>query len=227
MTSYSAGSQGDITSLPVHERPRERLIQNGPAGLSDLELLTVFLGSGTKENGVVKVASKLLGLLDSPLWRADPEMLLGIKGIGGAKAAQLCAALEFARRRLCPSKKRIERPSDILPIVSHFHDRPAEHFLVLSLNGAHELIALRVVTIGLINRTIVHPREVFADPIQDRATSVVVCHNHPSGNLDPSTEDAEVTRQLRKAGEILGIKLLDHVIFSSDGYYSFLESGSL
>ncbi|MCI0480903.1 MAG: JAB domain-containing protein, partial [Candidatus Dadabacteria bacterium] len=179
------------------------------------------------DNGVSKVAAALLLMLDSPGRVPTPDGLLEIKGIGAAKAAQLCAALEYARRRFCPSKKRIERPSDVLPVVGHFQDRPAEHFLSLSLNGAHELIALRVVTIGLINRTIVHPREVFADPIQDRATSIVVCHNHPSGNLEPSTEDREVTKQLKEAGDILGIKLLDHVIFSNNGYYSFLETGAL
>ncbi len=227
MTSYSRDSPENITTLPVHERPRERLILKGPGALSDHELLTVFLGSGSRHNGVVKVASALLKMLDSPGRAPEPEELLEIKGIGGAKAAQLCAALEFSRRRFCPSKKRIERPSDVLPFVGHFQDRPAEHFLALSLNGAHELIALRVVTIGLINRTIVHPREVFADPIQDRATSIIVCHNHPSGNLDPSIEDKEVTKQLKEASEILGIRLLDHVIFSGDGYYSFLESGGL
>jgi DNA repair protein RadC len=227
VTNYTRAEPADISCLPIHERPRERLILDGPGVLSDHELLTVFLGSGSRQNGVTKVASRLLEKLDAPGSAPKPDELLAIKGIGGAKAAQLCAAMEFARRRLCPSKKRIERPSDIIPLVNHFQDRQAEHFLCLSLNGAHELIALRVVTIGLINRTIVHPREVFADPIQDRATSVVVCHNHPSGNLEPSREDGEVTLQLKEAGEILGIKLLDHVIFSREGYYSFLEAGAL
>ena len=227
MTSYSRPAPGDITCLPANERPRERLIQKGPEALSDQELLTVFLGSGSRHNGVTRMASELLSVLDSSRGSSGTKELLGIKGIGNAKAAQLCAALEYARRRLCPTRKRIEHPSDVLPVVSHFQDRPAEHFLSLSLNGAHELIALRVVTIGLINRTIVHPREIFADPIQDRATSIIVCHNHPSGNLDPSAEDREVTNQLKRAGEILGIQLLDHVIFSAKGYYSFLESGSL
>ncbi|MBN1685215.1 MAG: DNA repair protein RadC [Spirochaetales bacterium] len=227
MFTYNGGTSGDIGCLPVKERPRERLIQNGPGVLSDHELLTVFVGSGSMHNGVAKIAAELLRVLDLPGSAPDPEGLLAIKGIGSAKAAQLCAAMEYARRRLCPAKKRIERPADVLPVVGHFQDRPAEHFLSLSLNGAHELIALRVVTIGLINRTIVHPREIFADPIQDRATSIIVCHNHPSGNLEPSAEDREVTNQLKQAGEILGIKLLDHIIFSSQGYFSFLESGEL
>lgn len=227
MRTYTDTAPADIACLPVHERPRERLIRHGPSSLSDHELLAVFLGSGSRHSGVMTVASDLLQLLDSPGQPPVPERLLGVRGIGDAKAAQLCAVLEYARRRLCPSKKRIERPADVLPVVGHYQDRPAEHFLSLSLNGAHELIALRVVTIGLINRTIVHPREVFADPLQDRATSIIVCHNHPSGNLEPSAEDTEVTRQLRDAGEILGIKLLDHIIFSAEGYYSFLESGGL
>jgi len=227
VTTYASSAAEDIACLPLQERPRERLILSGPAALSDHELLTVFLGSGSRHNGVSQVAFELLRLLDRPGGLPAPDQLLAVKGIGKAKAAQLCAALEYARRRLCPAKKRIERPSDVLPIVTHFQDRPAEHFLSLSLNGAHELIALRVVSIGLINRTIVHPREVFADPIQDRATSIIVCHNHPSGNTEPSAEDIEVTKQLTSAAEILGIKLLDHIIFSWEGYYSFLESGAL
>ena len=227
VTTYTLHTPEDISCLPIHERPRERLFRSGPSNLSDHELLTIFLGSGSRHNGVSRIALELLQLLDKPGKLPSPEQLLDIKGIGGAKAAQLCAALEYARRRLCPSRKRIEKPSDVLPVVGHYQDRPAEHFLSLSLNGAHELIALRVVTIGLINRTIVHPREVFADPIQDRATSIIVCHNHPSGNLEPSVEDTEVTKQLKAAAEILGIALLDHVIFSNNGYYSFLESGAL
>lgn len=227
MITYRRAALDDITCLPVHDRPRERLIRKGPGILSDHELLTVFIGSGSRHNGVAKIASQLLKALDSPGSTPDPATLLNIKGIGSTRAAQLCAAMEYARRRLCPSRKRIERPADVLPVVGHFQDRPAEHFLSLSLNGAHELIALRVVTIGLINRTIVHPREIFADPIQDRATAIIVCHNHPSGNLEPSVEDREVTKQLTQAGEILGIKLLDHIIFSIQGYFSFLESGEL
>jgi DNA repair protein RadC len=113
----------------------------------------------------------------------------------------------------------------VLPLIRHYADRRQEHFLCVSLNGANEIIATRVVSVGLVNKTQVHPREVFADPITDRASAVIVAHNHPSGSLEPSKEDIDITGQLRSAGEILGIRLLDHVIFNSKGYYSFLEKG--
>ena len=115
----------------------------------------------------------------------------------------------------------------MLPAIRHYADRKQEHFLSVSLNGAHEIIAVRVVSIGLVNRTIVHPREVFADPLTDRAAAVVVAHNHPSGQVQPSMEDRDVTRRLKSAGDTLGMKLLDHVVFSTLGYYSFLEHGEL
>ncbi|HUX11678.1 MAG TPA: JAB domain-containing protein, partial [Spirochaetia bacterium] len=144
-----------------------------------------------------------------------------------AKAALLSAAIEFSRRQLCPERRRIAFPADVLPLVRHFADRKQEHFISLSLNGAHEVSAVRVVSVGLVNRTIVHPREVYADPVTDRASAVIVCHNHPSGNVDPSSEDREVTRRLAAAGETLGIPLLDHVVFSERAYYSFLEHGEI
>jgi DNA repair protein RadC len=106
-------------------------------------------------------------------------------------------------------------------------DRKQEHFLCISLNGAYEVIAVRTVSVGLVNKTQVHPREVFADPLTDRATAIIVAHNHPTGNLTPSKEDIAITRQLKSAGEILGIKLLDHIIFSHKGYYSFMENNEL
>ena len=227
MTTYSPNGVADIAALPIQERPRERLILNGPQVLSDHELLTVFLGAGSKHTNVSALALDVLRAVDVARSAPVASDLLKIRGIGGAKASQLCAALEFARRRLNPTKRRIQKPSDVLSAVGHFQDRPVEHFLALSLNGAHELITLRIVTIGLVNRTIVHPREVYADAIVDRATALVVCHNHPSGNLEPSEEDCSVTAQLKDAGEILGIKLLDHIIFSAGGYYSFLEDKKL
>jgi DNA repair protein RadC len=113
----------------------------------------------------------------------------------------------------------------VLPLIRHFADRKQEHFICVSLNGANEIIATRVVSVGLVNKTQVHPREVFADPITDRASAVIVAHNHPSGSLEPSKEDIDITARLKSAGEILGIRLLDHVIFNSKGYYSFLEKG--
>ena len=173
------------------------------------------------------VAAKLLTLYDGSRDEPTVHDLLKISGVGGARASMIIAAMEFARRRLGIHAKTITAPADVFPLISHFGDRTQEIFLSLSLNGAHELITIRTVSIGLVNRTIVHPREVFSDPITDRAAAVIVAHNHPSGKLVPSEEDVDVTNQLQRAGEILGIRLLDHVIFSSSAYYSFLEDNRL
>jgi DNA repair protein RadC len=115
----------------------------------------------------------------------------------------------------------------VLPVIRHYADRKREHFLSISLNGAHEVIHSRVVSIGTVNRTFVHPREVFSDPLTDRAAAVIVAHNHPSGNVEPSREDADITHRLTESANILGIDLLDHIVFSMNEYYSFLEHDRL
>ncbi len=209
------------------ERPREKLLSLGASSLSDVELLAIIVGSGIRDNNVNAIAGELLALLDRLNGQVKPEELVGIRGMGVVKAVQIIAALEFARRRFNPGTTKIIYPADILPIVAHYADRKQEHFLAVSLNGAHEVIALRVVSVGLVNRTIVHPREVYADPITDRAAAILVAHNHPSGNVVPSEEDIEITARLKEVGELLGIDLLDHVVFSFKDYYSFLEHGKL
>ncbi len=211
-----------IRDLPPSERPREKLGQMGPKALSDLELLAVVLGNGTPKRDVLWLAHRILEKLDS-VDQATPEHLQEIEGVGPARAMKICAALEFARRRIRPEGVRIELTVDALPLVRHYSDRKQEHFLCISLNGANEVIATRVVSVGLVNRTQVHPREVFADPIADRAVSVIVAHNHPSGTPIPSSQDIEVTRRLKAAGDTLGIRLLDHLIFTRNSYYSFQE----
>ncbi|MCF7928994.1 MAG: DNA repair protein RadC [Spirochaetales bacterium] len=214
-----------IRSVPPDQRPRERLQTSGAAVLTDLELLQVMIGSGNRNRDVRRLASDVLQILEKANYRMDVSRLREVKGLGAAKAGQLAAALEFARRILSPSAGRIASPADVLPHVRHYAGRKQEYFLTLSLNGAHEVLNTRVVSIGLVNRTLIHPREIFADPITDRAAAVIAAHNHPSGSTDPSHEDQEVTSRLRKAGEILGIPLLDHIIFTETGFYSFLESG--
>jgi DNA repair protein RadC len=216
-----------ISDMPLEERPREKIIDRGVASLSDPELLAVLIGSGIKNSGVEKITAAVLDLVDKQNGRVTPEKLISITGIGKAKAALILAALEFSRRRLCPDRIRIGFPKDVLPLITHYADRKQEHFLCLSLNGAHEVISVRVVSVGLVNRALVHPREVFADPLSDRAAAVVIAHNHPSGNLEPSAEDRTVTKKLQNAADILGINFLDHIIFSRLGYYSFLEKGEL
>lgn len=216
-----------ISNLPPDERPRERLASRGVQALSDLELIALMLGSGGGGKSLGQLSMDVLSMLESAKDFPSPLELTEIPGIGPARAAILSSALEFARRRLRPSKRCIKEPSDILPLVNHWADRPQEYFLVISLNGAHEVIRLRVVSQGILNRTIVHPREVFVAPIEDRAAAIICAHNHPSGNVDPSKEDRELTVRLKKAGDILGIPLLDHIVFGYDVYYSFLESGGL
>jgi len=202
---------------------RERLIRDGVCNLSDADLMTVVLGTGIRGKPVAALAAEVLDCLDAAGGQPGADIFQSIQGIGGAKACAVAAALELGRRLYGFRDKRIASPRDAWPLIAHWADRKQERFICGSLNGAHEVIALRVVSIGLVNRTIVHPREVFADPIMDRASAVIVAHNHPSGRLDPSPEDLDITKRLGEAADVLGISLLDHIIFSEDGYFSFLE----
>jgi DNA repair protein RadC len=216
-----------IIDLPKHDRPREKLLHKGAGALSDAESVAILLGSGTKGHEVMSVAGRIVKLVDAHHGRPDLSDLQRLDGVGPAKAALIAAALEFARRRIQPDGIKITTPVDVLPLVRHYGDRKQEHFLCISLNGAGEVITTRVVSMGLVNKTPVHPREVFADPITDRASAVILAHNHPSGALSPSKEDLQITRQLKEAGETLGIAVLDHIIFNQKGHYSFLENNCL
>jgi len=206
---------------------RERLAREGPAALADGELLAALLGTGMRGKNVRALADEVLELLDSSPAAPDPAVLRRLAGLGAAKASAIAAALELGRRLYGTRETRIASPRDVFPLVSHWADRKQERFICCSLNGAHELIAVRVVSVGLVNRTVVHPREVYADPITDRACAVVVAHNHPSGRLEPSPEDREITARLKSAGDTLGLALLDHIVFSREGFYSFVEHGLL
>lgn len=214
-----------VSDLDQADRPRERLLVHGPAALADWELLAILLGSGSARAHVRVLSQKLLPIIDRANGSLTCADLQGVVGIGPAKAAALSAALEFARRRIRPKGVRINGPEDVLPLVRHLANRPQEHFIALTLNGAHEVITVRVVTIGLANSSQVHPREVFANAIEDRACAVILAHNHPSGSVEPSKEDRAVTDRLRKAGDIIGIKVLDHVIFSSQACSSLVSGG--
>jgi DNA repair protein RadC len=174
----------------------------------------------------MSLAGKVVGILDGAQPDSVYETLNGMDGMGDTKAGTVMAALELGRRYSGQPQARIKTAADVYPLVQHYADRKQEQFICVSLNGAHEVIAIRVVSVGILNRTIVHPREVFSDPLSDRAAAIIVCHNHPSGMLEPSDEDRNITRRLAEAGDILGITLLDHLILSPrGGYFSFLESG--
>jgi DNA repair protein RadC len=216
-----------IQDLLVNDRPREKLQHKGAQALSDTELLAVLLGSGNRKYDVLALAAKLLYLLDRTGPTPSMEELLTVNGVGKAKASLIMAGLEFARRRIRPHGFKIAFPPDAYPLIRHIADRSQEHFISISLNGANEVIAIRTVSVGLVNRALVHPREVFADPITDRASAIIVAHNHPSGNLSPSPDDLAVTRQLKEAGLTLGIRMLDHIIFNKENYYSLMENGQI
>ena len=211
-----------IKDMAVHDRPRERMVSGGAESLSDLELLTILIGSGSKERPVNSIAKELLEVMDKKAIVSHGD-LQNISGLGMAKTTLICAALELGRRRLPAKKRQISTPGDIFPLISHYAGRMQEHFLSVALNGAHEVLSVNVCSIGLVNRTLVHPREVFVEAVRQRATAILVAHNHPSGNLEPSVEDRDVTRRLRQAGDIIGIKVLDHLVFSEEGYFSMLE----
>jgi DNA repair protein RadC len=216
-----------IKDLPYFNRPREKLIARGPEALSETELLAILLGSGVKGKNVILVARSILRKLDKDRGKLDVKSLMAIEGIGPAKACQIIAAVEFSRRRFFRDSVVVQKAQDVLPFISHVAYKKQESFLCISLNGANEIIGNRVVTIGLLNSSQIHPREVFADAISDRAASVILAHNHPSGLLKPSPDDLAVTTQMLEAGKILGISVLDHIIITPKGYLSFKEQGLL
>ena len=216
-----------IKDLPRNERPREKLLEKGAGFLSDRELLAVILGKGTQKDDVLSLSKKIVKVIDEKGLGFTAKDLIGIDGIGAAKATAIAAAFEFVRRRIKPEGLKIKFPADILPLIQHYGDRKQEHFLSISINGANEVMSVRVVSMGLVNKTPVHPREVFADMIAERASAVIVAHNHPSGDVKPSAEDIKITKQLKEAAAILGLNVLDHIIFSAKGYYSFAEHDEL
>ena len=222
---FEAG-YSSFKETPEEERPRERLERLGAGGLRDEELLMLIIGSGNSGCAVDEIASDLLSLLDEHPEITREEIML-IPGLGKAKAAAIDAALELGRRRVRVKGRTITQPRDIFMEVRHYASRSQESLIVVALNGAHESIGTIVATVGLLNKTIVHPREVFADAIKNRAAAIAIAHNHPSGNVEPSEDDKEVTRRLVQCGTILGIKVLDHIVFTDEKYYSFLEHGMM
>ncbi len=230
--AYDAGSEAlSVGSLgPAGAEggmPRERMLSLGPKALSDKDLLSILLNAGIKGKRVGMLAEELVETLDAKCGVPEAKELQRLSGLGGAKACAIAAMMEFGRRRWGPCGTRIKTPSDAYPMLRHYADRRQERFICVSLNGAGETLAVRVVSIGLVDKTVVHPREVFADPLTDRASSILVAHNHPSGKLEPSAEDEAITERLISTGRILGIALVDHLIFSDAGYFSFLQAGKI
>ena len=214
-----------IKDLPEFSRPREKLKERGANALSDAELIAAILGSGGKGLDVMSLSSRVAKAISGKKGDLSLEELTKIEGIGLAKASQILAGFELARRHIVTETVKITEAKDVLPLISRITNKQQEYFICISLNGANEVIENRTVTVGLLDRSQVHPREVFADVITDRAASVIFAHNHPSGALEPSNSDLKIQEQLTEAGRILGIKVLDHIIISKKGYYSFQENG--
>lgn len=216
-----------IKNIPEFDRPREKMEQKGVKALSNLELLAVLLATGIKDKDVFEVAKDILNLANESFDNISLEKLKNIDGIGLAKACQIIAAFEFSKRLLLKEGVKVKNLENVVQLTEELKDKKQEYFLTLTLDGASNLIQKRTVFIGTLNRSIVHPREVFADAISDRAAGIIFVHNHPSGDVEPSKEDVALTRRLVEAGKIVGIEVVDHVIVGKIGCYSFQGEGML
>jgi DNA repair protein RadC len=215
-----------IKDLPKEERPRERLFNFGEKALSTEELLQIVLGKGVPGESVALTAKKLISTFGSleKIAQASLEELQSIRGIGLAKATQIKASLELGRRLYTkpPSykSKDLNSPKKVFNLIrSKLTDHSKEHFYLIALNT--RMYSVAEISIGILNKSLVHPREVFAEAIKSRAASIILVHNHPSGDPTPSKDDVLLTQKLVAAGKLLGIEVTDHVIVTKDNFFSF------
>jgi DNA repair protein RadC len=208
--------------MGVLEYPRVKLCRKGSASLTDIELLQVLIGSGGQGNDYRQIAKSLNATIQKV--GADNltiEDVMSVKGMGEAKASSFLAALEFWRRKYTKqTAPLIDSPERAVEQLHFITNKKQEHFVLLTLDGARRLIKCRTITIGTLMSSLVHPREVFSPAIEDRAASIIIAHNHPSGQLDISEQDREVTRRIKLAGELIGINLDDHLIVAESGFVS-------
>ena len=222
-----------IKDLPEQERPRERLMQYGPRSLSNADLLAIILRTGTTKASAIRLAENLLAKFGSlkGLATADPEDISKMDGVGSAKVAQICAAMELGKRLAAfmeESKPTIRGPEDVAQILMpELRHQTQEHFRALYLDAKNRVLRITSVFVGTLDASTVHPREVFRDAVTLAAAGVIVAHNHPSGDPSPSPEDLAVTRRLHGAGKVVGIDLLDHVIIGDGRWISLKERGML
>ncbi|SCY15932.1 RadC family protein [Alkaliphilus peptidifermentans] len=231
MSSY--GYKATIKNLPPDERPREKLLAYGPRKLSNAELLAILLAKGSKEQSAISLAEAILSYNKEGmrfLTDCTVEELSSIKGIGLAKSSQLIAAVELGKRIALATKVnnyKIKSPEDVVDLLmEEMRYNKKEHFNILLLNTKNELIAEENISVGSLNASIVHPREVFIRAIKRSSSAIILVHNHPSGDPSPSSEDISITKRLIDAGDILGIKVLDHIIIG-DGVFTSLKEKSL
>lgn len=209
--------------MPLTDRPREKLQRKGAAALSDFELLEVIIGSGNRSSDVGYIAKQIQKILQKGSDAVTLENLISVKGVSIAIAGKVLAALELTRRHLVRDVTPLLTKEDILARLGDLRTKQQEYFVCLSLDGGQRLIAQRTITIGTLESVQAHPREVFADAIADRAASVVIAHNHPSGDPKPSQKDFALTQQLAAAGQLLGITLRDHIILTKTDHFSYRQ----
>lgn len=232
MSDYTPIKSLPITSWAEDDRPREKLLAQGRKVLSDAELLAIVLGSGSRNESAVDLAKRLLDSVKNnlnELGSLTEGELMKFKGIGQAKAVAVVAALELGRRR--QSSENLEKPV-IKNSKDAFHalhpkvaDLPHEEFWMLFLNKSNKITGLECVSAGGVDATIVDSKILFRKALEKKAVSIIICHNHPSGNLNPSQADIDLTRKLKQAGDIVGIKVLDHLIIAEGKFYSFADEG--
>jgi DNA repair protein RadC len=223
-----------INTWSINERPREKLIQNGKKALSDAELIAILLGSGTKKLNAVDLAKEILLKCEqnlNNLAQLEFNQLIKFQGIGPAKAISIISALELGRRRKAskqPDRPKIQTSNDVYEIVSpHLMDLKHEEFYVLLLNRANQVLKLHHVSKGGISGTVADPKIIFAEGLSYSASAIILVHNHPSGNLRPSQADIDLTRKMIEGGIMLDLPILDHLIYSNTGYFSFADEGMM
>jgi len=212
-----------INQLSNFDKPREKLLSKGASSLKDYELVAILLGSGIKGKDVIKLSKEIVKLFEDDFTSLTLDKLLQIHGLGTAKASQLISALELSKRYLIKQNKKISNASDVYEELKEYKNKKQEYFCAIYLDGANHICQTRVITIGTLNKSLVHPREVFAPAVENRCASIIVAHNHPSGVLEASREDLHITKRLKESGKLLGIEVLDHVIISKDGYLSMKD----
>jgi len=216
-----------IKDLPKVERPREKLINYGPEKLSNSELLAIILRSGTKEENVVELANKILKKFGTnELPNLKYEDLKNIQGLGPVKACEIIACFELGKRLLKDKKSEIYlKPQDVWEELKDLREHKKEHFVIFYLDSRNQEIKREIISVGSLNASLVHPREVFEPAVRNLAAQIILAHNHPSGDSEPSEDDIKLTKRLVEAGKILGIEVIDHIIVVKDKYTSFKNKG--
>ncbi|MFC2133236.1 DNA repair protein RadC [Bacteroidota bacterium] len=219
-----------VKDLPLDDRPREKLYLRGTQSLSDAELLAILIRTGSKGKSVIQIAQELITKHKnlSSISQKSAEYLTKDFGIGHDKAATLAAAFEISRRvdsqNKWFSKEKITSPAEIAGIfIPILRDELKENFIVVCLNSANKIIKYETISIGSLNSSIVHPREVFKVAIDNNSANIILLHNHPSGNPEPSNEDIAITKKMVEAGKILDIQVIDHLIIAGESFTSLVE----